>query len=959
MRFQVLGSVRVVAGPPVGSGQVARLLGTLLLESGSVVPHRRLLAEVLGSAQTAQGSQDLYVAVSRLRRLLRSSGAVAELVREPGGYRLEIEPDDLDANRFEALVASARRSEGRRQRLELYDRALGLWRGEVLAGLDLPPSGRSRVLTETRESAIEERFRCALALGRYHDELPALLAACRARPARESLWALAMEALAATGRRDEALATFQEIRHHLATQLGIEPSLQLRTLERRMLDDTPAATGWGEETGDLRVVRAARRFIGRVAELATVGRFTRSAGPGDASGTTTTVTHRLLTIVGAGGVGKTALVRQALRSLPPAGATFVDLTVLPGTTPHPGARHDTVGSDACDADGVAAAIGAAMAEDVFTVDELLQRLGGRETVVVLDNAEHLPAVAEVVTELLRGCAGVRVVVTSRQPLGLEDEPLLRLAPLSGPEAEELLRHLAERTDILGPLPAQAVSRLGRMLDGIPLAIELAASRLRTMSLTELVELLDGHLTALRRPDGDGRHASLVSVVTWSTDLLPATAQALFRRLAVFAGGFDLPALLAVCPSSDDPWQTIDDLDRLVRASLVVAEDRRERARYRLLEPVRAVAAEQLGAAMEAEGLRNRHAAHYASFLACSPPGTADDTIRLELANLRSAAAHTIATGDAASALTIVAGLAGLANRQVAALEVEDWAAAALALPGAHLDPNARWAHHVIATIRNLNGDTDRCEAHACAARQIELDLALPPEPRITTLMALCHLTSGRHGAARAEATRALARARELGRPADEVDALLYLVAADRYEGVVVDRALLEAVDDAAGRAGLATVTVIAQYLHGIAAFGIDDVAAAAAFERCAATAATSGVKHMLLFAVQVLHTLALADGDLRVARRGLAVAVDRHAAHNRTFAIRRLARDYLPAFAQAGDARAVAMIDGAAFPTAFAAAAAARAVAAARAELGVEAFEEAGRLGRALDNEGLLRLLLG
>ncbi|MEV0149297.1 MULTISPECIES: BTAD domain-containing putative transcriptional regulator [unclassified Nonomuraea] len=651
MQFGILGSleVRTAAGEAVAVGgpRPRALLALLLLDAGRLVGVERLIDGQYGDDPPAGAANAIQAHVSRLRRNLP-----AGLVEFHGaGYRLAVEPEDVDAHRFERLAREGRELLAAGQHepaARVLKEALALWRGPALADVaDAPfaPPQAAR-LEEARLAAREDLAEAELALpgGTSVAELRELVAA---HPLRERLRGQLMRALHASGQQAAALAVYDEVRRLLAEELGTDPASELAALHLAIL----RGEGRREQVPRRRVPAPLNRLIGREEELA------RIAALGDA---------RLVTIVGPGGTGKTRLAVEAVhRAAPGREAGFADLSsvddgpqVAPAVLGALGLREAGLQAPALDRPD--------------PVDRLVAALADQSLLLVLDNCEHVvAAAAELVRRLLDACPGVAVMATSREPLGLTGEMLVPLAPLAVPPpgtdpADALdypaVRLFAERAAAVrpgfaaGPEVAAACAEICATLDGLPLAIELAAARLRTFTPAEIAARLNEHgrFKLLSRGDrtAAARHRTLHAVVEWSWSLLTPEEQEVARRFSVFAGGASLEAAESVCGDGDV-------LANLVDKSLVEADG----GRYRMLDTIRLFCAERLAEAGEQRRTRDAHAAWFLALAREADPWLRraeqlDWLARLsaEYDNLRAALRHTVEE-DPETASRLVAALA--------------------------------------------------------------------------------------------------------------------------------------------------------------------------------------------------------------------------------------------------------------------------------------------------------------
>jgi predicted ATPase/DNA-binding SARP family transcriptional activator len=633
MRFGVLGpiEVRLPDGSPVAVGgpQVRALLAMLLLDAGRPVSVTRLADGLYGDDVPGDAAHALQSQVSRLRHGL-SGGATVEF--GPAGYRLVADPEAVDAHRFTELAGRGKRALGDpASAAALLGEALGLWRGPALADvLDAPFAGAVAArLADERLAVVEDRAEAALALGQHHAVAAELAELVEAQPLRERARALLMRALSASGRQAEALAVFEEARRLLADELGVDPSAELADAHLAILRAEPAVR---------RVPAQLTSFVGREPELR---RLATALG-----------TSRLVTLTGPGGAGKT---RLAVEVRLPGDVCFVDLSPL--------------GDGAQVAPAVAGALG--LRASGPPEDRLVAALADRPLLVILDNCEQVIAgAAGLVHRLLASCPALRVLATSREALGITGEVLFPVGQLAVPapdaglaeaSASPAVRLFGDRAAavragfIVDAATVGAVRRICAALDGLPLAIELAAARLRSLTLDEVDARLADRFRLLSRGERTAapRHQTLRAVVEWSWELLDPAEQALARRLTVFAGGATLVAAERVCALDDVPGVLGDLVDK----SLVEAHD----GRYRMLETIRVYCAERLADAEETGFLR----AHAQCFTTLAEAG--DQQLRgpdqlgwlTQLAadhgNLLAALRWAV-TGDQALALRLVAAL---------------------------------------------------------------------------------------------------------------------------------------------------------------------------------------------------------------------------------------------------------------------------------------------------------------
>jgi predicted ATPase/DNA-binding SARP family transcriptional activator len=578
--IRVLGPVEAFAGERAVAlgGPRQRALLALLALADAPVSADRLADELWRGSPPAAAEKTLRSYVSRLRSALGRDAVVARA----GGYALALEPEALDARRFELLLAQGREELARGAAGLAADRlqaALELWRGHAIGGVGevAALAEEARRLDELRVACLEERIDADLALGRHDALVPELQALVRREPLRERLWHRLALALYRSGRQAEALAALREAKQLLDEELGLEPGAELRELEGAILrhELAPAIPAAAHHN----LPSSATSFVGRTRELADVSERLRR--------------HRLVTLTGMGGSGKTRLALELATRQAGSwtdGVWLVDLTAV--------------------ADAALVKAAAAAAVGAETPDLLLEHLRPRELLLVLDNCEHLvDACAELVEAILPASPNVRVLATSRVPLGVQGELDYALDPLGDGEAVELFveRATAVRRDLQ---PDESVVAICRALDGLPLAIELAAARAKALSADEIAARLDDRLRFLRawQRVADPRHRTLEATIDWSYDLLGDGERELLRRLAAFAGGATLDAVADVCFEGDRE-RAEELLARLVDWSLVRA-DRGGPTRYRLLETVRQYGAAKLAVDPAAGEVRKRHAEHF-------------------------------------------------------------------------------------------------------------------------------------------------------------------------------------------------------------------------------------------------------------------------------------------------------------------------------------------------------------
>jgi predicted ATPase/DNA-binding SARP family transcriptional activator len=566
------------------------VLAMLLLGANQPVPADRLVDELWGEALPRDPPAALRTQISRLRRAL--GPAAGGLVAVGGGYRLSLRRRQLDTARFEDALAAAPHAAGE-PGLRILDEALGLWRGPALAEFADRPFAQPEAvrLDELRAAARERRAELMLSMGSAEDAVAALQAVVAEHPERERARGLLMQALYQEGRHTDALATFRSWRHYLSEDLGLDPSPALERIEQDILRHAiPLA-----ESVPLPVRRAlplpVTSFIGRDADRRAVTDLLGQV--------------RLLTLHGPGGVGKTRLALEVLSRIGARyrdGICFCDLAAI--------ARPAAVTR--------AIATAAALEERAFQRldDQLVEALAARQLLLVLDNCEHVAdGIAVIAHRLLRETRNITVLVTSRERLEVDGEHVwpVRPLPAGGPGAPAV-RLFLDRARAADPGAgqetgdAEAIADLCAGLDGLPLAIELAAARVPGTTIGELADSLQDRFRLLTAGHhADSRHRSLRAVLDWSYQLLTTAEQRLFDELSVFRGWFDIGAARAVTVENDDGTDVARLVLHLVDRSLITADRDGGVARYRLLETLRVYGLERLEKRGELDAARGRHA----------------------------------------------------------------------------------------------------------------------------------------------------------------------------------------------------------------------------------------------------------------------------------------------------------------------------------------------------------------
>jgi len=587
MDYRILGPLEAEREdrPLAVTGRKPRaLLALLLLHPNETVPTDRLIDDLWGERPPATAANTLQVYVSKLRKLLAD-----RLVTEGAGYALRVEPDELDAARFERIAEQGRAALTQRSYGEAAERlheALALWRGPALADLRYEPFAQAEItrLEELRLAAVEDRIEAELFLGR-HDQLVAELEALVSEnPLRERLRRQLMLALYRAGRQAEALDAYRVARDVLVEQLGLEPGPELRELEQAILRQDESLARRPLPASNLPV--PASTLVGRAREL---GEICDRLRRGEV---------RLVTLTGAGGAGKTRLALEAANAVAPElpdGAFFVAL--------------EAIRDPALLLPAIAQVAAVREGSEQPLLESLRDRLTGRRALILLDNFEQLADAAPLLAEVLAAAPGVSFLVTSRTALRLSGEHEYPVHPLGLDDAVALFVERAQSADPgfrLTDEDAGAVAEVCERLDGLPLALELAAARTKLLSPAAMLARLGRRLELLSRGPRDlpPRHQALRNTIAWSYDLLDASEQSLFSRLSVFAGGCTLESAVAVGDAS------LDEIATLIDGSLLERRPGADGAlRFQMLETIREYALERLEAGDEADAVRRRHAEH--------------------------------------------------------------------------------------------------------------------------------------------------------------------------------------------------------------------------------------------------------------------------------------------------------------------------------------------------------------
>jgi len=665
VKFRILGPIEVlVDGEPasLGGPKPRALLAVLLLERGRVVSTDRLVTTLWGDEPPRDALGALRAYVSRLRAALGPAADPDRLRFRAPGYQLTVGDDELDAVEFEQLVHSAREraAAGEHDRaLELLDAALGLWRGEALAEFDPAELGMQAELTrleDLRLVAEQDRAEALLQLGRSRDAVTALEPLLQRHPEREPLAVLQMRALYLSGRQSDALAVYRRLRRLLVDELGVEPAEPTQAVHRQLLDQDPALVP--DDPGPAtNLPRRGTSFVGRGDELPRVRELLGEAP--------------LVTLTGVGGVGKTRLALEVAEAQRPGFADGVWVCELAALADGGPVSH-----------AVAAALRVQQRQGLSIEQSVIEYLRPRALLLILDNCEHvLAGAARLADRIVTQCPDAVVLATSREALGVDGERVWRVPPLPASEASALFveRARAIQPDFQPDRQSQtAVAEICERVDGLPLAIELAAARMRAMSPAEVAQRLDDGRLLTRGPGTvQPRHQSLTAAIDWSYRLLAPPEQQLFTRLSVFAGGADLAAIHAVC--ADPGWADPDVLElvtALVDKSMVIALPSSGGTRYRVLETLRAFGRERLP---EGGAFSRRHAEYFVTLAEHAAAGVQGpderywvDRILPDADNLRVAFERAVLDRDVDLAIRLATSLPEVLQHRIG-YEAAEWA----------------------------------------------------------------------------------------------------------------------------------------------------------------------------------------------------------------------------------------------------------------------------------------------
>jgi predicted ATPase/DNA-binding SARP family transcriptional activator len=739
-----------------------------VLNANRVLPREQIIDALWGERAPRTARNALQVAVHGLRKALGPD----TVSTQGDGYRLSLAEGELDLDRFTSLFEQAETESPSRAAATLRE-ALALHRGVALADVpDAPfvPVERER-LEELRLLALERRVDADLARGLAAELVSELEALAVAHPFRESFRRQLMLALYRSGRQADALEEYRRTRSELVDELGVEPSRALQELEAAMLRQDPALDirARAEQARGTAIPTPARPLIGRELEVAAVTALIRAPG----------VRH--VTLTGPGGSGKTRLAVEAARELQ---HDFAGSLYLVDLSP--------IRDPALVESSVANAVGVSADADAELAERTAASLAGRDTLLVIDNFEHVLEAAPFVARLLAHGPQLHVLATSREPLRIAAEHEYQVPPLGLPPAGATALEQVSRAAAVGLFVAraqaarddfeltvenaEAVVDICRALDGLPLALELAAARVRLLSTLELRDRIENRLELLADGPRDlpDRQRTLRSTIDWSYELLDETERRLLARLAVFAGGWTLDAAESVCDAG------ISTLGSLVEKSLVRSRsDGTDGTRFSMLETVREYALARLTGSGELDGMRDRHASYYGDLAVRLQPiiesQPAVEEAAREHDNVRVALAHTLEQGDGAIALRLCA-IARLWYAHGYLGEGSAWIERALALEGGDPVIRARVLYYG-AAIAWSSGDSERAVLYGQNGLRLALETGdVIAEMGALTALGLANQGTGDLQKSREYYRRSLDRAREGGH--DRVTAVALVNIAD-------------------------------------------------------------------------------------------------------------------------------------------------------------------------------------
>lgn len=883
--LRVLGDLALVIDGErrsIGGPKAQQLLAVLVAHRKDPVSADRLIESLWDDHPPRSASATVQTLISRLRAALPEGFSVSLV---PAGYRLESPSEGIDADRFEALVSSCANLDPI-DSVPVLESALALWHGPAFGHCAelAEVRGEAVRLDELRLVATDQWAEARLVTGDPATMVAELEALVKLHPLRELYWRLLMQALHRCGRQGEALRRADELRRLIGSELGLEPSPAVRELESRILADDPTLLTTarspersGSRRGVIPKLLGATSFVGRDPALSSLSEALRD--------------QPLVTLSGPGGVGKT---RLAMRIAGLNADAFPDGVKVAEFAP----LRDPTGAPQV----IAHALDIQQRQYQTLESTIEEHLASLECLLVLDNCEHVAdTVAPLVDRLRSTCPDLRILATSREPLGLAGEFVEVLAPLSLPPdgattATEVRRSAAvelfssrassaTRGFALTDDNAGSVAEICRRLDGLPLALELAAARLRTVDIETLSQRLHEHTELLGQAQRgpDDRHRTLHQMVQWSYELLQADERKVFEQLAVFADGFDLSAAEAICSTGGAATSVLTTLAGLVEKSMVLFVDPGP-PRYRLLEPLREFGLDRLREHGELEAIEERHLTWFlnlaergATRLDSPEEPTWSRALDRDFGNLRAAYITAVHRVDTDRALRLVASLREFAFRRVR-YEIESWADGSAALPGALGHPVRPTVLAVSAYGRFVRGDMETALALAHESLGPP-DASGSPGVSESGLAervlgnAYFYLEQIAQGLGWMD--RMLESARRSRSPARIAHALyMRSVAQTSVGNAGLGAALAGEAEVAAREAGSPTALAQADYALGLSLEGVDANEALACLDRSCELASEAGNRWVEAFALTEVHWLRARSGHSDEPLLGFADVID-------------------------------------------------------------------------------------